>query len=454
MKLPRLNIDKTQSIIYKNLSWAVIGKIIEVLNGILIGALVARYLLPERYGILNYTIGYVGMFALLSEFGISGILIRELSKKATNKKELIGSAIATRLFFSGITIIIIAISVFLFEDDPTLRLFIIINSLNFLFLSFSMSVRNFFTSQLKNELIVKSEIIRALIMLSMRLILVLLKAPLITFVIVSTLDSLFIAFPLYNFLIKVYSDIKHFIVKYKTIKMLIWASTPLLLEGIAAVLYQKIDLVMAGRFIGNEAVGYYAVALKFINFAIFIPLALTQTLSPLLIQKYEAAKYNANNKAYALYRQKVGDIIIYSGLFVSLALFIMAKPIINILYGPEYHDSIEIMKILAWKGLFCGLGYTASVMIVTEGRQKYIYLRNIIGGILNLTLNLLLIPLIGLKGVAIATIISFGVATYIANVFIPIYRKDFYLQTNFLFKGNLRLIIYIKSILKKKISES
>jgi O-antigen/teichoic acid export membrane protein len=443
-------ISETKKKIFNNISWAFIGKVVEILSGLLIGVLVARYLQPEGYGIYNYTIGFVGLFTLLSEFGITGIAIRDFAKKSTNINFLFGSVIGIRLVFSCITILIIIAITLTFEDNPQLRLFIIIYSLNYIFLSFSATFRNFFSSQLKNEFIIKSILFRTLIVASIKIAFIIFKAPILAFIIIMTADSFVLLFFFLYFFNKKYGNPSEFKFKLNIALTLIKNSAPLLLSGISAILYQKIDVVMVGKLINVQSVGYYSAALKFIQFSIFIPLVISQTLSPLLMQKLESVKYDTNNKQYINYRNRFGDLIVYSGLLISIFLFVFAAPMINILYGKEYSKGINILRILAWKGFFSGIGFAGSQIIIYEGRAKLVYLRNIIGGTLNLALNFLLIPYFGVKGVALATIISYSAGTFFSNFFITPYRKDFLLQCQFIFKGNLRIIQYIRILINKR----
>ena len=61
------------------------GKIVNTAGTLLVGILVARYLGPEQYGLMNYVISYVSIFSVLSTFGLDNIEIRELSRKPENK---------------------------------------------------------------------------------------------------------------------------------------------------------------------------------------------------------------------------------------------------------------------------------------------------------------------------------------------------------------------------------
>lgn len=445
----QVNTPSNKKILFKNVSWAIVGKIMQVINGLLIGVVVARYLKPEQYGILNYTLGYVALFPLLTEFGLNSILSRELAKENSDKNALMGTGIGMRLTLSVFTIIIIFFSLLLFENNKTLRLYIMISSVNFLFLSVAMTIRNYFASQLKNDLIVKSEIFRISVLAVVKIVCIIIKAPLIVFIGLTAIDAAVILLIMVPIFYRKFGSFKDFVYKRTLVKTLSVSSTPLFIEGIASIFYQRIDVVLAGRFISTEAVAYYSVALKFIDFAVFIPLAIVQTLSAMLVRKFEKANYNPLDKEYLEFKRKMGDIVTYAGLSVSIFLFLAAGPLVTILYGAEYEESVGILRVLAWKGLFCGLGYSASAMIIAEGRQKYIYWTNIIGCVINLALSFLLIPRYGLYGVAFSTIISFGIGTYFANYLIPLYKVDFRFQSEFLLRGSGRIVKYVKAHFSK-----
>ena len=50
----KMNLSKTKELIIKNLFWSLLGKTVNLIGGLLVGILVARYLGPEQYGLMNY----------------------------------------------------------------------------------------------------------------------------------------------------------------------------------------------------------------------------------------------------------------------------------------------------------------------------------------------------------------------------------------------------------------
>ena len=77
----------------KNMSWAFLGKVYGLIGSFFVGILVARYLGPEKYGVLNYVLSFVVVLAFLANFGIDNILVRDLVKFKENKDKILNIAI-------------------------------------------------------------------------------------------------------------------------------------------------------------------------------------------------------------------------------------------------------------------------------------------------------------------------------------------------------------------------
>lgn len=100
----RLNLSPTKAKIMKNIYWAMLGKVVTLLGGLFVGILVARYLGPEQYGLMNYVISYVSIFQILASFGFDDIEIREESKYNGFRDKIIGTAFLLKLVLAVITI--------------------------------------------------------------------------------------------------------------------------------------------------------------------------------------------------------------------------------------------------------------------------------------------------------------------------------------------------------------
>lgn len=82
---------------------------------------------------------------------------------------------------------------------------------------------------------------------------------------------------------------------------------------------------------------------------------------------------------------------------------VFSSLIINILYGSSYFGAISVLRIITWYTTFAYLGSVRNIWILCMNLQKYLLAINLSGAILNIILNTMLIPIIGIEGAAIAS---------------------------------------------------
>lgn len=407
-----LNRSPEQLNIFKNISWAVAGKVVNILYGLFVGILVARYLGPEQFGLMNYVISYVTLFSVIATFGLDSIEVRELSKHPGARDEIMGSAFGLKLLLSIFTIALIILTTGLFEAEIYTRTMIWVYSLMVLTIPFGV-IRNYFTSIVLNEYIVKTEIIRTLIGALIKIVLLVQKCSLTWFIIASTFDFFFIAGGyLYSYRLLKLKWI-HWTLSSERVKELMREAFPLLLSGTAIIIYQRIDQVLVRNLIDEAALGQYSVAVRITNFIVFIPGVIATTVAPVLVK---ARKNNAHE--YAVKRQFFLDILFWSGFVMSVVIFLFAKLAVIVLFGSDYSEAIPILQVLAWKAIFISMFTGSGQVMIIEGVQKWAVIRNVLGMIFSIVLNLLLIPLWGIMGSAISSVLTMCVSGFIGNFLI------------------------------------
>ena len=437
----KLNLSPTKEKVVRNVVWAVTGKVVTLLGGLLVGIFVARYLGPEQYGLMSYVMSYVALFQVLASFGMDQIEIREESKTPEEKDKIIGTAFALKIGFAAITIGLVCLTAWLFEADSFTQWMIMLYSLSMVMNSFGV-IRNYFTSLVWNEYVVKTEISRTLIGAGIKVVLLLLHAPLVWFIAATLFDTVLIAGGyLVSYRSKI-DSIRKWQFDKETAKYLIKQSFPLLLSGAAVVVYQKIDQVMLGNMLDKETVGYYAVAAAFISIIGFIPTVLSQTVTPLLVQAHTQDKEDYRQKAQLFMNISTWVIIV-----ICILVCLLAYPLIRYTYGTQYLTAIPILQITIFKEIGYAQSQCTGVMMISEGIQKYVAIRNVMGCIVCVIFNLIFIPLWGVYGAAICSVITSIVTGYISHAIIPTYRKIFKIQTSSIIIG-WKDIINVKKLLK------
>jgi len=143
-------------------------------------------------------------------------------------------------------------------------------------------------------------------------------------------------------------------------------------------------------------------------------------LSGIVVVSVLPAIINAKKIDQKLYYdrlQKLYDFSVWIAILVAVCISFSSEYIINILYGKEYYKSSSVLIIHVWTGVFIFIGLVFSRYLLIENQtQKSLY-RTSLGVIFNIILNLILIPIYGIDGAAIATLLSQFIVNYLYDFF-------------------------------------
>jgi len=429
--------------ILDNINWLSFERIFKMLLGIFVTALVARYLGPEKFGLLNYAIAFVGLFAALYELGLDQIVVRNIVKKPKKEGDYLGTSFLLRFFGTILLVILSYIAITLVRpESPALHLFVIIVSVGFIF-KIAETVDLWFQSQVLSKYRVYAHSIAFASSALLRILLILLSAPLIAFVIAVAIEQIIAAIGLFVFYYKKgRTALKKWKFKISTAKGLLRDSWPLILSGVAVAIYMKIDQVMIGKMISDNALGIYSSAVKLSETWYFIPTFVMMSVFPAIIYAKKKSKKLYLNRMQMLY-----DTFTWFTISVALIITFLSPFIIDLLYGAEYEGAATVLSIHIWAGVFVFLGVASSRYLVAENLTKISFYRTIAGAIANIGLNIFLIPIYGIVGAAMSTLLSYSVSAYFSNIFFIKSRKIFLMQTKSI---NIFRLLKIKDGKNKK----
>ena len=98
--------------------------------------------------------------------------------------------------------------------------------------------------------------------------------------------------------------------------------------------------------------------------------------------------------------------------------------LIRFLFGADYIDAYEALVYNIWTGTFMSLGMARGIWMVSENLQKYRLYNNIIGVTVNISLNLVLIPVLGITGAAIATLVQQAMGLFVFSYILKPFRRS------------------------------
>jgi O-antigen/teichoic acid export membrane protein len=104
--------------------------------------------------------------------------------------------------------------------------------------------------------------------------------------------------------------------------------------------------------------------------------------------------------------------------------------LIVLLYGQEYQAAGKVLMIHIWASVFVFLGVVSGSWLTSENLQRLSFYRTLAGTVINVSLNFTLIPIYGITGAAIATLIAQMVAALIFDIFLKKTRRMFFMKLN------------------------
>lgn len=407
-----------------NTGWLFSGRFFRILISLFIATWIARYLGPEQFGTLQYALAFTSFFLPLSTAQMDPVVTRDLVRKPESKNVILGSALILQLVGGAIALVLCIVSISLLAPfDASIQLLVAIISLKFIFNS-SQPIESWFESQVNSKFTVFADNLAFVSITLLRCILILFKAPLFAFALTIGLEALINASGLFFFYQKDHQSVWNWRTNFAHLRYLLQESFPLALSSTACVIYTSIDRVMLGNLVGHQAVGIYSSAATLSDAWWFLPTIVSSSLYPTLIHSKQLAS--------GVYRQRLQtfyDLISLLAYCLILLVVPCAGILIPLLYGDSYQEAIPILMIYIWSSLFAFQGIAQSRWIVAEGLQNYHLYSRLAGLIVNILLNLILIPRYQGIGAAIATIISYAIGNYLSFFLIPATRENAILMT-------------------------
>ena len=412
---------------FANTSWLMGERILRMGVSLFVGIYVARYLGPERYGLLSYANSFVGIFLALATLGLDEVVVRELLKTPEQREKILGTSFLLKLIGTLLMWVAIFTAVPFTENDLQTNILIIIIAFGAVFQAFNVIDLNF-QAKVKSKYVVHSQFVQLIISSIVKIILVVNEAPLIWFASVYSLDVIVLAMGLVFAYLYNGENIFSWKWSFETSKYLLHDSWPLIFAGVVVSVYMKIDQVMIKEMLGAKEVGLYAAAVKLSEAWYFLPMAIASSLFPAIINAKVYQK-----EVYYQRLQKLYDLMVWIAIAIALPISILSSWIVELLYGNEYLESSSVLNIHIWSGIFIFLGVASSKYLLAENYIKKTFYRTFVGALLNIIMNYYLIGIMGIKGAAISTFASHFFAAYFYDILDKDLRKMFIMKTKSLF---------------------
>jgi O-antigen/teichoic acid export membrane protein len=199
---------------------------------------------------------------------------------------------------------------------------------------------------------------------------------------------------------------------------------PLMVSSLAVILYMRIDVVMLRSMKGDAAAGIYAAAVKLSEISYFLPVALGSSLLPALLRARAAGR-----EAYGVRLQQYFDLSAAIAYGLALPCALLAPWAVRLVYGEPFAGAAPVLALHVWASVFAFVGVARANFLMNEGLNRLHLAATATGAVLNIALNLVLIPRYGPMGAATATLLAQAVVTWASSFVFPATRWIAPMQT-------------------------
>lgn len=396
-----------------NTNWLIFQNIYSMLLSLVVGALSARYLGPSNYGLIGYGASLVNLSVAVSQLGLDSVLVNELVVHPEKKGKILGTAICMRIAASCISFICVLILVAVLEPGNYI-LWVITALQAFAIVCRVYEVLNeWFLSELKSKYYVIANICGQTVVGVWKIVLLIAGASVLWFGASTTIQAIVCS----GIVIWIFAKTKEFRLGFSKdiAKDLFSKGKHYVLAGLAVALYTQMDKVMLGKMMGETEVGFYTAAMTIAMLWEFIPQAIINSSRVLILEKksQDEEEYRSRLKLLLFF-------ISVLGIMVGIAVQILGKLAVYILYGEEYMSAVPILELLIWSTTFAMLGVARNIWSVAEDKNQYSKNYTICGAVFNLVFNALAIPVWGMTGAAMGTLLAQIVVALVS----PLFWKD------------------------------
>jgi len=373
---------------------------------------------------LSYSLAFAGVFSALAGLGLDGIVIREVSKDPSKKDVILGTAFSMKVGGAVVAFLITVVSIYAIRPgDYTTIIMTSIIAFSLIFTAGDV-IDLWFQSRIESKYTVLAKNTAFIVAAVTKILLIVLRGPLIAFAIASLLEVSLAALGLVFFYRREGNRIVSWKSDYSVAKVLLMESWPLIIAGFATFIYMKIGQLMLGSMLGNKPLGIYSAAIKFSEIWYFIPVAIHSSVFPIMVEQKKR-----NEKLFFLRFGKICSLMSSIGIGIAVIMTAASGWLVRLVYGSSFSDAGPILAIHIWAGVFVFVGVAGSIWTMIEGYQKFQLLSTVTGGIITVVANLVFIPIYGGIGAAISTVVAYATAGYLVYFVLPQTRPVAFILT-------------------------
>lgn len=385
--------------VVKNAFWIIICKVIQSILGLVISMLSARYLGPSNFGIINYAASIVAFVTPIMQLGFRSTLIKEFINRPESEGTTMGTALILNIISAVACMVGIFGFVFFTNANQTVTIIVcVLYSVSLLFQAGEM-LRYWFQAKLLSKYTSVISLVAYVIVAGYRIFLLVTEKSIYWFAVSYAVDYAIIALLMLFTYKKVGKSKLRF--SWKLGKQMLSRSRYYIVSTMMVTIFQQTDKMMLKNMVDDTAVGIYSAAVACAGFTGFVYIAIIDSMRPVILESKKVSTDLFNKNMSRLFA-----IVFFISLLQCVFMTVLAKPVIYLLYGEEYLSAVPALQIIVWYVTYAYFGTVRNVWILAQEKQHVLWIINLTGALLNVVLNLFFIPIWGIYGAAIASLIT------------------------------------------------
>ncbi len=186
---------------------------------------------------------------------------------------------------------------------------------------------------------------------------------------------------------------------------------PFIFIGVFFILDNRLDIIVLSFIADEQAIGLYAAAAAVVTALAMFPQGVRTAILPILT-RYQKRSPDSAKRLY----QQIFKYMLLIVLPMAVGVMLTADSIIQLIYTEEFAPSATVLSVLVWSFVFYSLNIINSRMLIVHNRQAFIARFLLASLIINVILNVILVPQIGIVGASAAKVgsaaILFGLSQY------------------------------------------
>lgn len=403
------NLTSDRRSVLTNSSWGAAQQIMLTGSNAVFGILIITVLSVEEYGAYSYATSLAALGQTVMTAGLSGLAVKALATAGDNSRRVVGTLLLLREFF-GLAAFIAIVCIAFSSGSHVIFICVLVAAAS-LFGRALDAPEFWYQAHQRLAVPARVRIGISLAFFGLRIAAIFLSPNLWLFVLLFAAEGLVAGIAI---------CVRYLVDKSAPGigrpdpvqgKSLLRDSLPLFLSGIANQVNLRIDVVFIQIFLGTASVGIYSAAVRLAELTFMIPVVVMNTVFPILLKRRAAESPGGQYQALL---QKSYTFAFWGGVGCALLTGAAGTVIIRFLFGEAYEQSIPLLWAQLIALPFIYMAAVFSKWIIAEHLLWASTVRHLAGALLAIVLNIVLLPIMGLWGSVVATVVAYISASYVA----------------------------------------